>query len=62
MSGQDLQNWAKRTKALLCTVHANGRNVDQQTNERHFRSLVELLAKKRIASYFHLIVRIACLM
>lgn len=46
----DLQFWAKRTKALLCTFQAHARNVDTQINERNFRALIELLTQKKIVS------------
>lgn len=52
VSVQDLQVWAKRTKAVLCTFQAHPRGLDQQTNERNVRSLVELLIQKRIVCYF----------
>lgn len=48
VSAQDLQYWVKRTKALLCSIQSHARNVDQPTNERNFRSLIELLAQKHI--------------
>jgi mediator of RNA polymerase II transcription subunit 25 len=48
VSVQDMQIWAKRTNALLCTLQAHARSVDQETNERNFRALIELLAQKRM--------------
>ena len=52
VSVQDMQIWAKRTNALLCTLQAHARSVDQETNERNFRALIELLAQKRMVSCF----------
>lgn len=50
VSVQDLQVWARRTKAMVCAFQPYARNIDQQTNERHFRSLIDLLAQKRLVS------------
>jgi hypothetical protein len=52
VSLQDIQIWAKRTNALLCTLTTHARSIDEGTNERNIRCLIELLTQKRIVSCF----------
>lgn len=44
----DIQNWAKSTKAMLCSFSPNPRSGDPQINGQNLRSLIELLSQKRI--------------